>query len=367
MMLAALPLFGGIALAPSHAFAYVPPTRTRGSKVLNVKDYGALGNGTHDDTVSIQNAIAALPSDGGTVFIPAGTYKIDALKSLKLRHYMHLQMDPNAKLVAIPNSADVYRVILLEELHDVEISGGQIVGERDQHKGTTGEGGHGITVHGSSRITIRDILVSKGWGDGISVGPAPQYKAHYVYSKDVSISNVICDQNRRNGLSITNVIGMKVFDSQFINTNGTKPQCGIDVEPSSDIDDLGYNDQVWIENCIMRGNAVYGVNVWKRVRNLVITKCLFDQNHSCGMVTTGMESGSFTENTFSNNMKTGLYIQTGSTDVTISGNTFFKNYLLQRSVPRAPFCMSGVASKIQKDLIVGKGTVNIHVQTNCYK
>lgn len=40
--------------------------------VVNVKDYGAVGNGTTDDTTAIQAAI----DNGGSIFIPVGTYKI---------------------------------------------------------------------------------------------------------------------------------------------------------------------------------------------------------------------------------------------------------------------------------------------------
>lgn len=42
---------------------------------LNVRDYGAVGNGVTDDTTAIQAAItAAGAAGGGTIFFPAGTY-----------------------------------------------------------------------------------------------------------------------------------------------------------------------------------------------------------------------------------------------------------------------------------------------------
>src|SRR5574343_894963 len=48
--------------------------------VFNVLDYGAVGDGTHDDTAELQAAITAAVAVGGTVLIPPGTYKIsDAL------------------------------------------------------------------------------------------------------------------------------------------------------------------------------------------------------------------------------------------------------------------------------------------------
>lgn len=48
-----------------------------GIPVFNVKAYGALGNGSTDDTTAIQAAITAAQTAGsGTVYFPAGTYMI---------------------------------------------------------------------------------------------------------------------------------------------------------------------------------------------------------------------------------------------------------------------------------------------------
>lgn len=43
---------------------------------FNVKDYGATGNGSSNDTVAVQAAIDAAGVAGGTVYFPPGTYKI---------------------------------------------------------------------------------------------------------------------------------------------------------------------------------------------------------------------------------------------------------------------------------------------------
>ena len=44
----------------------------------NVKDYGAVGDGVADDTGAIRRAIAGLlrNSGGGTLYFPAGTYRV---------------------------------------------------------------------------------------------------------------------------------------------------------------------------------------------------------------------------------------------------------------------------------------------------
>lgn len=42
--------------------------------VINVLNYGAVGDGTTDDTAAVEAAIDALPDTGGSLFFPAGTY-----------------------------------------------------------------------------------------------------------------------------------------------------------------------------------------------------------------------------------------------------------------------------------------------------
>ena len=42
---------------------------------LNVKSYGAVGNGSSDDTAAINSALAALPARGGIVYFPPGRYR----------------------------------------------------------------------------------------------------------------------------------------------------------------------------------------------------------------------------------------------------------------------------------------------------
>lgn len=43
---------------------------------VNVKKWGAVGDGTTDDTSAITTAIADVNTNGGTLFFPAGTYKV---------------------------------------------------------------------------------------------------------------------------------------------------------------------------------------------------------------------------------------------------------------------------------------------------
>jgi parallel beta-helix repeat protein len=50
----------------------------KGDQVVNVKAYGAVGDGVTNDTVAFNKALAACAVDGGTCLVPEGTYLISA-------------------------------------------------------------------------------------------------------------------------------------------------------------------------------------------------------------------------------------------------------------------------------------------------
>lgn len=73
------------------------PTGTQ----YNVKDYGAIGDGSTDDTQAIQAAIDAC-SDGGSVILTSGTYMSG---QIKLKSDMTLWIDKTAVLKGIQNNS----------------------------------------------------------------------------------------------------------------------------------------------------------------------------------------------------------------------------------------------------------------------
>jgi hypothetical protein len=83
---------------------------------VSVKDFGAVGDGSTDDTTAIQNAINAV-TDGGTVFVPDGSYLLaTATGSRILQITKRLQMIGNgwsSKLIvgsSIAGTVDVIQV-----------------------------------------------------------------------------------------------------------------------------------------------------------------------------------------------------------------------------------------------------------------
>ena len=70
--------------------------RTKGETfALNVKDFGAAGDGVHDDTAAIQSALDFLPA-GGRLIFPAGTY---LSLPLRLKSHTTLELKRGATLL----------------------------------------------------------------------------------------------------------------------------------------------------------------------------------------------------------------------------------------------------------------------------
>src|SRR5688572_28342533 len=101
MVLAAPAIVGlpVLSAAATTVATFIPPTRSRCATIVDVRSFGAVGDGMHDDTAAFNAAIKSLPADGGTVTVPAGRYLIDPVKSINLRSQMHLQMELEATLV----------------------------------------------------------------------------------------------------------------------------------------------------------------------------------------------------------------------------------------------------------------------------
>src|SRR5581483_2481525 len=80
-------------------------TRAAGAKVtLNVRDFGAGGDGTTKDTAAIQQAIDRCSVlGGGEVLVPAGNYLTGALE---LRSHTTLRLARDATIMGTPDFAD---------------------------------------------------------------------------------------------------------------------------------------------------------------------------------------------------------------------------------------------------------------------
>jgi hypothetical protein len=112
--------------------------------LFNVLDYGAVGDGTHDDTTAIQAAITACPASGTVLFpTPSSYYKTTAPLVVSANR-ITLICHATAMIVNV-STGDVIQItgtgVTLEGLY---INGGS---------------GHGVYVNGGYGLTMRRLTV----------------------------------------------------------------------------------------------------------------------------------------------------------------------------------------------------------------
>ncbi len=324
-----------IALAMAFPLALLAPTMSMAAiaakcapapattLVVNVKDTGAKGDGIANDTVAIQAAIDRVAPTGGTVLVPNGVYMVDGIRYLRLKSNITFKMDKGTLLKVIPNSSNSYSTLRLQDVSNVNIIGGTLQGERDQHTGTTGEWGMGVDIRNSKNIVIEDVTSRDMWGDGFYVTGAA--------SANIVACNVTADNNRRQGMSITSVDGAVIKNSVFKNTNGTLPSAGIDIEPNP-------NDRinnVQILNSVFNNNAGAGIlstfynstdHVGAITTNLVIANNSVYNNGTVGKYSAGIQLSSqispkVMNNIVVNSTHDGISLTHGTTGSLLSGNT----------------------------------------------
>ena len=329
--------------------------------VVDVRGKGARGDGKADDTAAIQAAVDALPRTGGTVRVPAGNYMIDTARAINLRSNVHLDMDADAQLTALPNARKRYHVIKVWRADNVRISGGRIVGDRDHHQGSEGEWGYGINIQASRRVTVSGTRLSDCWGDGMWIGALGRGLGVEI-STDVTVENVVSTNNRRQGLSIGPCQRVRILNSTFANTHGTAPQSGIDLEPMAQ----GQVRDVLIEGCTFTGNKGCGIEVHHNVSGLVIRRCTIRGNKGYGVLAINMDHLTIEDNIITGNGLVGVALAKRTSDVTITGNTLSSNsarYVRHALKALASGRRGGSRST---ELRIDTTTSNVRVQANTF-
>ncbi len=279
---------------PSSIVAKRVPTRggcapkPTSDRVVNVRDKGATADDSTDDTAAFKRGVRAVGGTGGTLLVPGGTYLIDAVRTwdggkggVALRNKMTLKLAPGAVLQAIANDKEGYSIVSIFDVKDVNVVGGVIAGERGDHQGSTGEWGNGIDIRGARRVAIDGVTTKENWGDGVYLDAG----ADDVRPTNIELCGVVSNHNRRQGLSIVGGHRVVVRRSVFKNTEGTAPQCGIDIEPDAGQSSV---DDVKILNSHFPNNASCGIKLYPANP---ITNVLIKGNTVSGPASRGISIG----------------------------------------------------------------------------
>jgi len=143
---------------------------------------------------------------------------------------------------------------------------------------TKAEWRHGISLRGVENVTVDNLSIVSTGGDGIYIAGG-----RVSYSRNVTIRNVICDDNNRQGISVISVDKLLIEDCVLKNTQGTPPAAGIDFEPNKPVDQL--TDCV-IRRCVFENNGSRGVVIatepLQKPMSIRIEDCLFKGNKYFG-------------------------------------------------------------------------------------
>lgn len=141
---------------------------------VNVKDYGAVGNGTTDDSTAFTNAIAAIGASGGTVFIPAGTYNatisVTSKPGLRL-----LGSGPGTQIVPTNTSATAITIITCDRI--------RVESMRIRNCATA------LSVSGAKDGIFSDLIIDACTTAGIAVNGDNSTETHYkqITTRDCGI------------------------------------------------------------------------------------------------------------------------------------------------------------------------------------
>jgi len=162
-----------------------------------------------------------------------------------------------------------------------------------------GEWGIGIRAYEATNLKIEGVEIVECWGDGIYIGGREALTPDGIKPcKDISIKNVHCLDNRRQGMTLANIDGFYCFQSSFNDTSGTGPNCGIDIEPnvSKPTDPKQYSGvarNIVLDSCTMARNQSKGLNIYSELEqttfpisnlsNIVVKNCLFEENFEANL------------------------------------------------------------------------------------
>lgn len=269
------------------------------SSIVNVKgDCGAAGDGSRDDTASIQAAFDIVDV-GGTVIIPFGAYKIsrnasnytytngtgNSYSALKITKPMTVIFENNPVLFTQTlDSANAYGILWIYRTTEVHIKGGSFIGDTFPLDGLMASRA-AILIQESDHCSVEGTY-TRNYSQGINL-----YKSDYC-----TVDRVFTEYNKYSGIisnlaSFNKILNCTVINSHdgHISLYGGAVGSGNLVEGCTVIEnrpDQGGKQGITIENekrSIARNNRLSGFYYSIDVKNGA-DSCVVEANEMRGFV-----------------------------------------------------------------------------------
>lgn len=230
---------------------------------FNAKEWGVTLDGTTDDSTAWANLLAAMPASNFVLHIPPGTSIVNSstVNGIKFDGKSNFSIFAHGATIKVKNGEAVTgnrEILFFNNCQDAVIEGLTVDGNR-ANRTPVEVGAHSIVIADScARMTFRDCVSKNAVVDGwIAYTTVPGTQA--TYPTDITMENCVGDNCWRQGLSIIDSVRFTVRGGRYVNTNGTAPQSGIDVEP--DASSTFGNTDVLIESVDLSGNTGYGIQL----------------------------------------------------------------------------------------------------------
>lgn len=255
---------------------------------LNVKDFGARGDGIQDDTVFIQSAICACPVYG-RVLVPKGIYRV---ASLFLKSNLNLELAKDAVLSAITEREQIPVLPGLIESYD----------ETEEYNLGTWEGNpldmFSAVITG---IQVKDVTICgqgilDGNGDFTNWWKEPKVKKKAYRPRMIFLNR--CENITIQGITLRNSPSwcihpyfssvLKFIDLMIQNPEDSPNTDGIDPESCKDVEITGVYFSLGDDCIAIKSGKIYMGSKYKTPsENILIRQCYMKHGH--GSITIGSE------------------------------------------------------------------------------
>lgn len=203
--------------------------------LITPEEFGALGNGTTDDSVAIQAALDFLNTNGGTLFFSSKTYLCGNLKlysnTTMLGSNATLKFKSGAQYLVSINEGSGGTTSVADNQKNINIKGISFVGRVVEDAFFQFK--HLLNINAATNVKVENCSFTGFQGDGIYLGSSNTGVERH--NTNIIIDKCFFDginKDNRNGISVIDCDGLIISNSTFVNTTRSNMPGAIDVEPN---------------------------------------------------------------------------------------------------------------------------------------